>query len=97
MTATPEQIAALQARGWTHDAEYGDFAARAPVGCGDYALSLRVRLRGEHWESDYGWTGVSFGNFRAKHPTPIEAADAAEAWLRGVLAGFRFPWLVVTP
>ena len=96
MKPTPEQIAAMEARGWKPD-EHG-FGARAEVPNTQdrYALNLRVwRWGPEGWVADYGWSGVSFSGY-TKHPSPLEAADEAEAWLRGVLGGFRFPWLKVS-
>ena len=96
---TPEQVAAMVARGWDYDAKFDDFAARAPAYKEEYALSLRVRRWSRDdveacWIADFGWSGVSFSAFD-KYPTPEAAADEAEAWLARMLAAFRFPWLTV--
>lgn len=96
MSPTPEQIAAMEARGWTWSPEAGSFSARGPAFEESHEVSLRVWWwSGRNWVADYGWTGYSFSGYR-KHPDPLAAADEAEAWLRGALAGFRFPWLTVT-
>jgi len=98
MKPTPEQIAAMEARGWTWLPERGRFRAdSANASSGPpYVIGASVYVFDGAWIASYGWTGVSFDNMDP-HPTPLEAADEAEAWLRGVLAGFRFPWLVVGP
>lgn len=82
--------------GWTYDAESECYSARASASkdC-TYALSISVfRWNSGEWVANYGWSGVSFSAYN-KHPTPEAAADEAEAWLRGMLAQFDFPWLEV--
>jgi hypothetical protein len=92
MTATPEQIAAMTARGWVYDLKYDDFrcgggdvtnvfGAPRPVIWG----SLRPRGDGT-WYSEFGVRGNSFGGAGA-YPDPMAAADEAEAWFRHVTTG----------
>ena len=86
----------MKRQGWTYDAGSNTYSARASASkdC-TYALSIRVfRWSSGEWVADYGWSGVSFSAYN-RHPTPELAADEAEAWLRGMLAGFSFPWLEV--
>lgn len=89
------QVAAMLARGWEHDAEMGDYFARGVDG-EHRVLMLRVRRWSSNgkWMADYGTAGVSFAPIRPEHDDPERAADEAEAWLRRVLSGLRFPWLV---
>ena len=96
MTPTPEQIAAMEARGWRWDPEWRDFSI---VSSDDtYRIALRVRPWHDGWAADYGWTGVSFAPLN-EHPDPLTAADEAEAWLRSILAPLasRLPWLHIDP
>jgi hypothetical protein len=96
---TPEQITAMEARGWTWLPERGRFradSANASSGPTRYVIGASVYVFDGAWIASYGWTGVSFDGMDP-HPSPLEAADEAEAWLRGVLGGFRFPWLAVSP
>jgi hypothetical protein len=94
VSPTPEQIAAMEARGWTWEHIGGGlhmFKARARPIC----LVLSVwwdanTMRGWQWNSSLAWA------LTPPKPDPLTAADEAEAWLRGVLSGLRFPWLTVT-
>lgn len=89
---TPEQIAAMEARGWAWNGRRFR-AESAPAGTsGHYVIGATVNHWGDAWRAVYGWTGVGFDKL-TPHDTPLLAADEAEAWLRGVLAGFKFPWL----
>lgn len=84
-------------QGWTYDAEYDEYSARGPaVPDGSHGISLLVRrhTHDRQWMADVGWTGCSFATFQ-RYPTPELAADEAEAWLRGMLSQFAFPWLEV--
>lgn len=99
MQPTAEQIAAMEERGWAWNAGNTAFVAVAVVGY-DYRIALRVWWWHDEeggWVADYGWTGVSFASYSTRFADPLAAADEAEAWLRGVLSGFRFPWLMVIP
>ncbi len=96
MKPTPEQIAAMEARGWTwqeHPSapDVTMFRASAP------GLGLMLSV---WWDVNTGsgwhWTTNAAIVPNKGKPFPIETADEAEAWLRGVLGGFRFPWLAVT-
>lgn len=98
MRPTEEQIVAMEKRGWDYDPRGSAFVAR---GCAESpAILLRVwlwssRLTSSGWIADYGWSGDTSRVFGPAHPDPIAAAAECEAWLRGVLSGFRFPWLRV--
>ena len=94
MTPTPEQIAAMAERGWTHEGVRFRASSSQADRNGDYFIRLCVYLYDGHWFASYGWTGVGFDGMDP-HPDPLLAADEAEAWLRGVLAGLRFGWLEV--
>ncbi len=98
MTPTPDQIASMEARGWTWMAGIDTFSANVVIHVmyGDaHRFGASVWWTERHgWKANYGWTGASFAKNDA-HPTPEAAADEAESWLRSVLAGFRFPWLTI--
>lgn len=79
---TTETIARMEARGWRWDAQHRRFAA----------ADMLVFPCGRGWL----WGRIQYG-ISGSHPTPDLAADEAEAWLRGVLAELRFPWLRVEP
>ena len=93
MSPTPEQITAMDARGWTWEAWSRSFR---PIGMGDVpVVYLRVRENGDlGWIPSYGAGPIDYSPWEA-HADPILAADEAETWLRSVLAPFRFPWLSV--
>ena len=104
-TPTAEQIAAMEARGWTWEPCEGlhvggtFVAAAGKMLDGQAIIRMRVVLYSRKWPEDagrwgalYGTPGVGFDRL-ARWPTPELAADEAEAWLRDVLAQFRFPWL----
>lgn len=95
MKPTPEQIAAMEARGWTwqeHPSapDVTMFRASAP------GLGLMLSV---WWDVNTGsgwhWTTNAAIVPNKGKPSPLEAADEAETWLREVLGGFRFPWLKV--
>ena len=98
MNPTASDLAAMTARGWTWDADFRDFSAFGQIdsqGCP--ILNLRVRCRGDgDWVAYYGVPGISYGR-PDRHPSPLLAADEAEAWLRRVLEPFRLGWLAVAP
>lgn len=98
LTPTPEQIAAMEARGWAWDGR--SFVANCGTqGPASKMRPLWVRVRPSSdlgWIATYGAAGYDWGDMD-NHADPLLAADEAEAWLRSVLAGFRFPWLQVTP
>ena len=97
MIPTPEQIATMDARGWTYDTDIPSFFVRSEDVRGNVILMMRIHpWRGEGWTAGYGVTGCDYGNYRTHYLDPLTAADEAESWLRGVLAEFRFPWLRVT-
>ena len=88
MKPTPEQIAAMEARGWTHDdgaftcggglvAAYDD--VKLP------AINGTIRWSGA-WRASYGTAGRGYDTFRP-HPTPEDAADEAEEWFRHAVRG----------
>ena len=84
---TPEVIAAMLARGWTWcDAGYflsfDRTKGRPPVS----GIILPWDISGRMWCASYGTKGVGYDNM-APHPTPMAAADEAEAWFRHVVAG----------
>lgn len=91
MSPTPEQIAAMDARGWAWDNRRRAFRATPP----DAPIFATVRSLGGGWWATFGGSAVLGGP--SVHPDPLTAADEAESWLRGVLSGFRFPWLEVKP
>jgi hypothetical protein len=89
---TPEVIAAMAARGWTHDPKYNDFR------CGGGTVEA-IRdaptpaiygwiypTANKLWMADYGTRGHGWGTMK-RHPDPMAAADEAEAWFRHVVAG----------
>lgn len=84
----------MAARGWTWNEEIWQFVALGATdrqGCP--ILSLRVGgWDGSTWMANYGVPGIGYGCY-VRRATPMEAADEAEAWLRGVLAPLTFPWL----
>lgn len=88
MKPTPEQIAAMEARGWKYDPAQNEFR-HVSEGAMWFVVSARsawaVGFRGR----------LPSGEGRAA--TPELAADEAESWLKGVLSGLRFPWLGVKP
>ena len=92
----PEQIAAMEARGWTYRPDRLSFYAHAPLHARDeYRIALRVNEWGDGaWRASYGFTGVGI-NTLAEHADPLLAADEAERWLHAALSAFRFPWLHV--
>lgn len=95
MTPTPEQVAAMEARGWFVRPEF-PLQFTANPSC---RIVMRVRPWVgplERWIACYGWAGVDLSS-HTQHATPEAAAAEAEAWLRGELSGFCFPWLTVTP
>ena len=96
MTPSASDIDAMTARGWTWNAEFRYFHAFGLRDDQDRPiLSLRVWWRsGGGWVADYGVPDIDYGRFE-RHPSPLLAADEAEAWLRGVLEPFRFGWLAV--
>lgn len=87
MSPTPEQIAALTARGWTWDADGRFFrmyaVAHADATGWEHRLFLTVRSTASDWIADYGWTGTSFG--WAHSLDPVLAADECERWLVALL------------
>lgn len=106
---TTETIARMEARGWRWEPcadlhAGGSFVVSAgTMRDGAGVLRMRVVLYSTQWPEDagrwgalYGTPGVGFERL-TRHPTPDLAADEAEAWLRGVLADLRFPWLRVGP
>lgn len=87
----------MEARGWAWDDEMQSFVA---LGSRDWRdcpiITLRVSLwRPEVWMAHYGVPGIGYETFKGQ-PTPMAAADEAEAWLREVLAPLRLPWLKIT-
>lgn len=94
---THDEIAALESRGWTFDPEYTEFAACGMADRqGNPILVCRLRQMGRGgWVASYGVTGCDYSPYTHR-PDPLAAADDAEAWLRSVLAPFRFGWLRVT-
>jgi hypothetical protein len=95
-TPNAEHLEAMTARGWTWDPESRSFLALGARDRQDCpVIGTRVSLwdPGE-WVANYGVPGIGYGTFK-RHATPIEAAEEAEAWLREVLAPFRFAWLRV--
>lgn len=93
MKATPEQIAAMEARGWRYDAEFGSFwAGRGPDGLGALRAQVFSPTLGDGWRTSYGVRGQDFSAYR-RHPDPMAAADTAEGWLREEISRFGFPWL----
>lgn len=105
MRPTDEQIAAMEKRGWawgerTVNGVMPWFYAVVPAD----TLCLRVIWYGGLAYGGPGWRATQNGihglpcrdvvGYR-HHVTPEDAADEAESWLRGVLSGFRFPWLRV--
>lgn len=89
MTPTPEQTAAMDARGWTWDPDRRAFRACPPTS----PLFATVRYICDGWYETHG--GIQVAGGEMCYPEPDLAADAAEDWLRSVLAPFRFPWLTV--
>lgn len=86
MRPTDEQIAAMVARGWKPNGGAAFIAGVAPV-----QLNVWAGRHGWYWGSMW----VLYDVEQARDQTPEQAADRAESWLRGVLSGFRFPWLRV--
>lgn len=99
MNPTPEQIEAMEARGWTWNgrafvANCGTKGAASAT----HPLWARVRPYSDlGWIATYGAASHDWTGDMDRYADPLAAADEAEAWLRTVLAGFRFPWLTVTP
>ena len=93
--STPEtHQEAMAERGWTWNEEidcYACMGAEDRQGCS--VLNMRVtRWEEGTWMAHYGVPGIGYGTCK-RHATPMEAADEAEAWLRGVLAPMGLPWL----
>ena len=89
MTPTPEEIEAMAARGWTWIPEAQAFGLpEAKV------VHAAVSLYASCWRASYGTQGIGYGS-RARHTSPLLAADEAEAWIRGELAKLEFPWLTI--
>lgn len=98
MTPTPEQIAAMEARGWTHLKPAEGDGRHFGIDIPELNLIMRVWWdvnlgTGWRWDCNHHWHKRT----PPSRPDPLAAADKAEAWLRSVLAGFRFPWLRVDP
>lgn len=96
MTPTPEQIAEMEARGWAwhgHGFGFGAFSGRDNNGIAIVGLSV-IPWGAGYWAATYGTVGNNYLPYN-RHADPLAAADEAEQWIRGVLAGFRFPWLEV--
>lgn len=89
MMPTPEEIEAMAARGWTWEPEVSGFAA--PDNRAVYAF---VGAYGGTWVATYGTPGFGYGS-RARHASPLLAADEAEAWICAELAKLKFPWLTI--
>ena len=94
---TASDLAAMTARGWMWNAEHGEFLA---LGLLDRQSNPILNLRVRWWHSRGGWVagyGLPSRDYSQihHHPSPLLAADEAEAWLRGVLEPFRFGWLKV--
>lgn len=89
----------MEARGWTWTGRRFRAEAGAP-GCTSRTFPLWASVTlyegATGWIATYGAASHDWSGDMDAHPTPEAAADEAEAWLRSVLAGFRFPWLVVT-
>lgn len=93
MIPTPEQIAAMKARGWTYDANARAFGCAMNLEGDENVFILRVRRMSiGGWIAMYGVPGHSYSTFTA-HPDPLLAADEAEGWLRAELSHLTFPWL----
>ena len=88
----------MAARGWEWDEEVRSFrAAGGQDRQGCPVINLRVSERDSSvWMAHYGTPGIGYESFK-RQPTPMAAADEAEAWLREVLAPLRLPWLTVAP
>lgn len=94
----PEQIVTMEARGWTWDGRrFRATGGKPGSSSGTTALWATVRAHGDEWVAIYGTATHDWSALDVVHTTPEAAADEAEAWLRGVLAGFRFPWLSAAP
>jgi hypothetical protein len=86
----------MEARGWMWDDELRMFLA---LGARDRQDCPIINLRVDEWApgvwmAHYGVPGIGYERFIGR-PTPMAAADEAEAWLRNVLAPLRLPWLNV--
>lgn len=88
----------MEARGWLWNEEWNSFrACGGEDSMGRPMLTMGVGAWGDGaWVAHYGMPGHGYDTL-TRHPTPMAAADEAEAWLRKVLAPLRLPWLSVTP
>lgn len=93
---TTEQIVTMKARGWAWDGRrFRVESGSKGSASGTCPLWATVRRYDIGWIATYGATSHDWSGDMDGHPTPLLAADEAEAWLRVVLAGFAFPWLKV--
>ena len=95
MSPTPKQISAMEARGWTWQNPKPGDGMHFIVENGRLGLRMSVwydenNRSGWHW-----WAHALRRDDPKALPSPELCADEAEARLRAVLSGFRFPWLEV--
>lgn len=99
MTPTPEQIAAMDARGWTWHPPgdmypVGMFVVAGMVGADQiFELAICPGTALGEWIGEF--TTARLGRIATPGDLPT-VADRVEGYLRAVLSPLRFPWLSVS-